>query len=236
MAAHGFSYENEKVKEIRYQIFKDNVEYIERHNQEDKHMCKLGINEFVDLTNEEFLAKYARSSTPSFKVPSSNQSSFEYKYMKNVPASIDWRDHNAVTLVEAQRGCGSCWAFAVVAAIEGVEAIRSGKLTQLSEQHVIDCNEYHEGCKGGRMDHGYEFVRKNGGLASDIDYPYVATQGACANNIPSSLTSKITGFSCIPNNNETALLAAVANQPVTDFVSGTGTRNVGYGIPDTDIG
>lgn len=65
------------------------------------------------------------------------------------------------------------------------------------------------------MDHGYEFVRKNGGLASDIDYPYVATQGACANNIPSSLTSKITGFSCIPNNNETALLAAVANQPVT---------------------
>ena len=65
------------------------------------------------------------------------------------------------------------------------------------------------------MDHGYEFVRKNGGLASDNDYPYIATQGACANNKPSSLTSKIIGFSCIPNNNEAALLAAVANQPVT---------------------
>ena len=36
IAEHGFSYENEKVKEARYQIFKDNVQHIERHNQEGK--------------------------------------------------------------------------------------------------------------------------------------------------------------------------------------------------------
>ncbi|KAL1532134.1 Senescence-specific cysteine protease sag12 [Salvia divinorum] len=215
MAEHGFSYENEEVKQTRYQIFKDNVQHIERHNQEGKHTYKLGINKFADLTNEEFLAKYARGSVPSFKAPSSNQSSFEYKDMKDVPPSLDWRDHNAVTPIKSQGQCGCCWAFAAVAAIEGIEAIRSGKLTQLSEQHIIDCNEERKGCYRGRTDHAYEFVRKNRGLASDIDYPYTATQGVCANNKPSSLSSKITGFSCVPSSNETALLAAVSNQPVS---------------------
>ncbi|KAL1532137.1 cathepsin L [Salvia divinorum] len=215
MAEYEVSYKNEEEKQIRYQIFKDNVQHIERHNQEGKHTYKLGINKFADQTNEEFLAKYARGFVPSFKVLSTNHSSFEYKDMKDVPPSLDWRDHNAVTPIETQGGCGCCWAFAVVAAIEGIEAIRSGKLTQLSEQHIIDCNDEREGCNGGRMDHAYEFVTKNGGLASDIDYPYTATQGACANIKPSSLSLKITGFSCIPNNNEAALLAAVSNQPVS---------------------
>ncbi|XP_042032461.1 cysteine protease XCP1-like [Salvia splendens] len=198
MTQHGFSYENEKVKQTRFQIFKDNVQHIERHNQEGNHTYKLGINKFADLTNEEFLAKYARSCMPSFKVRLSNQSTYEYKDMKDVPPSLDWRDHNAVTAVGDQ---GSC-----------------GRLIQLSEKRILDCNYYHEDCNGGRMDHAVEFVRKNGGLSSDIDYPYTGNQGACANNKPSSLSSVITGFSCIPNYNEAALLAAVANQPVSESV------------------
>ena len=101
MAEHGFSYENETVKKTRYQIFKDNVAHIKRHNQEGKHTYKLGINKFADLTNEEFLAKYARSSVPSFKA-TSNQSSFEYKGMKHVPHRLDWRDYNVVTAIENQ--------------------------------------------------------------------------------------------------------------------------------------
>ena len=106
MAQHGFSYENEKVKQTRFQIFKDNVQHIEMHNQEGNHTYKLGINKFADLTSEEFLAKYARSSMPSFKVPLSNQSTYEYKDMKDVPPSLDWRDHNAVTVVVDQGSCG----------------------------------------------------------------------------------------------------------------------------------
>ncbi|XP_047965664.1 cysteine protease XCP1-like [Salvia hispanica] len=106
MAEHGVSYENEEVKVVRYQIFKDNVQHIEKHNQEGKHSYKLEINKFADLTNEEFLAKYARSSKPLFKRQSSNQSSFEYKDMKDIPPSLNWRDHNAVTAVKSQGGCG----------------------------------------------------------------------------------------------------------------------------------
>lgn len=73
----------------------------------------------------------------------------------------------------------------------------------------------HEGCKGERYDHAFEFISKSGGLASNTDYPYTATQGVCADNKPSSLSSNITGFGIVPYNNETTLLAAVANQPVS---------------------
>ncbi|XP_042032459.1 ervatamin-B-like [Salvia splendens] len=217
MAEHGFSYENEKVKKTRYQIFKDNVAHIERHNQEGKHTYKLGINEFADLTNEEFLAKYARSSVPSFNV-TSNQSSFEYKCTKHVPHRLDWRDYNAVTPIQNQGDCGSCWAFSAVAAIESIVAIRSGKLTRLSQQHVLDCNYEHDTCEGGLIHNAFEFVIKNGGLASAIDYPYTAIQGKCSNNKPSSLSLNITGYSVVPQNNEKALLKAVANQPIAVYI------------------
>ncbi|XP_047965663.1 senescence-specific cysteine protease SAG39-like [Salvia hispanica] len=147
MAEHGFSYENETVKKTRYQIFKDNVAHIKRHNQE-----------------------------------------------------------------------GSCWAFSAVAAIESIVAIRSGKLKRLSQQHVLDCNYAHDTCKAGTIDDAFEFVIKNGGLASAIDYPYTAIQGKCSNNKPSSLSVNITSYSVVPQNNEKALLKAVANQPIAVYI------------------
>ncbi|XP_057794997.1 senescence-specific cysteine protease SAG39-like [Salvia miltiorrhiza] len=215
MAQHGRYYKNEEEKVKRFKIFKENVQHIESFNREGSHTYKLRINKFADLTNEEFLAKYGGNLKPSFSMIPSNQSSFEYGNVKDVPPSLDWRDHNAVTPVQNQGQCGCCWAFTAVAAIEGIEAIRSGELTPLSEQHILDCNYGHEGCQGGRMDHAFDFVAKNGGLASDTDYPYTGTQGACAINKPSSLSSRITGFVFVPNNDEAALLAAVANQPVS---------------------
>ncbi|PIN23298.1 Stem bromelain [Handroanthus impetiginosus] len=110
---------------------------------------------------------------------------------------------------------GSWWAFSAVAAIEGIAEIRSGVLASLSEQHILDCNAAAEGCLGGRMEHVYEFVMQNGGLASDTDYPYQTSKGTCRVNVPSSLAVTNTGYERVPPNNETAMLLAVAKQPVS---------------------
>ena len=42
-----------------------------------------------------------------------------------IPSSIDWKDKGHVTETKAQGTCGSCWAFAAVAALESRYAIES---------------------------------------------------------------------------------------------------------------
>jgi len=52
----------------------------------------------------------------------------------DLPTSFDWREKNAVSPIQDQGDCGSCWAFSSTAAIEGAHAILAGELIKLSEQ------------------------------------------------------------------------------------------------------
>ncbi|KAL2494895.1 KDEL-tailed cysteine endopeptidase CEP1 [Forsythia ovata] len=149
---------------------------------------------------------------PTFK--RSSTTPFVYGNVNAVPPSLDWRERGAVTAVENQGGCGSCWAFSVVAAMEGITQIKTGELVSLSEQQILDCITSIDSCKGGWMEYAFEFASQYQGLDSDADYPYPAKEGSCSANKPSSLPAMITGHQSVPGNNETALLMAVANQPV----------------------
>jgi len=42
---------------------------------------------------------------------------------EQLPVAVDWRNHNAVTGVKDQGQCGSCWAFATSAILEGAHAV-----------------------------------------------------------------------------------------------------------------
>lgn len=116
------------------------------------------------------------------------------------------------------------WAFSAVAATEGITKITTGKLISLSEQEILDCNTnpMDQGCEGGLIQDAFEFIIRNGGIASKANYPYKGDKGTCNPKKEAFHDAKIKGYENVPANNESALLKAVANQPVSVLVEAGG--------------
>ncbi|EOY28037.1 hypothetical protein QUC31_012812 [Theobroma cacao] len=224
MAQYGRTYEMKEEENMRFEVFKNNLEYIENFNNMGNQPYKLSINEFADLTNEEFLAYYA-----GYKIIPSTVSSktkrFKYQNLTNVPASIDWRNKGAVTQIKDQGHCGSCWAFSTVAAVEGIAKIKTGRLFSLSEQQLVDCvrTKGSQGCKGGWMHDAFEYIVKNHGLAEETRYPYKKKDGTCSPRKAAIKAVQILGYEDVPHKNEEALLKAASQQPVSVALDGNGT-------------
>ena len=129
---------------------------------------------------------------------------------------VDWTTKNAVTPVKNQQRCGSCWAFSTTGSVEGAYAIASGTLTSLSEQDLVSCDHNgDQGCNGGLMDNAFKWIESNG-LCTEDDYPYTSGSGitgTCKTTCKPAVT--ITGFTDVPQQDETALQSALAQQPVS---------------------
>ncbi|KAJ3687508.1 hypothetical protein LUZ61_016672 [Rhynchospora tenuis] len=147
-------------------------------------------------------------------------SSFRYEKVKKVPPSVDWRMKGAVATVKNQGQCGSCWSFSTIAAVESINYIKTNELIVLSEQQLVDSDRLqNHGYNGGLMDNAFEYIKKNGGVTTEIAYPYTAHEGICHTSNP---VVTIDGHENVPCNNEKALLNAVANQPVSVAIEASG--------------
>ena len=109
--------------------------------------------------------------------------------------------------------------------MEGITQLSTGKLVSLSEQELVDCDTSGEdqGCNGGLMDNAFEFIQQNKGLTSESNYPYVGTDGSCNAKKEANHAAKITGYEDVPANSESALLKAVASQPVSVAIDAGGS-------------
>ncbi|CAA2935376.1 senescence-specific cysteine protease SAG39-like [Olea europaea subsp. europaea] len=223
MTQYGRQYKNSAEKAMRYKIFKENMEYIETFNKVGTRSYQLGINQFADLTNKEFQAsRNGYKMSPFLKSPKA--SLFRYDNMTAAPSSMDWRKKGAVTGVKDQGQCGCCWAFSAVAATEGINQLSTGKLISLSEQELVDCDTSEDmGCNGGLMDNAFQFIIKNQGLTTESNYPYAGTDNSCNSKKEFSHAAKITGYEDVPANSESALLKAVAKQPVSVAIDASGS-------------
>ncbi|PIN06406.1 Cysteine proteinase Cathepsin F [Handroanthus impetiginosus] len=218
---HGKKYKGLEEKLRRFQIFKDNLKHIDERNKVISNYW-LGLNEFADMTHDEFKKTYLGLKTD--QLPKRNQSPEEFKYrdFENLPNSVDWRKKGAVTRVKNQGSCGSCWAFSTVAAVEGINQIVTGNLTELSEQELIDCDTaYNNGCNGGLMDYAFAYIASNG-LHKEEDYPYLMEEGTCEQNRDESESVTISGYHDVPANDEESLLKALANQPLSVGIEASG--------------
>ncbi|XVF14539.1 hypothetical protein REPUB_Repub09cG0070100 [Reevesia pubescens] len=223
MVRYGRVYQDNNEREKRFKIFKENVAHINSFNSANGKTYKLGVNQFADLTNEEFTASRNR-----FKghMCSNKATTFKYENATALPSTVDWRKKGAVTPIKDQGQCGCCWAFSAVAAMEGVTKLTTGRLISLSEQELVDCDTKGEdqGCQGGLMDDAFKFIQRNKGLATESDYPYKGVDGTCNTNKEANHAAKITGFEDVPANSEDALQKAVANQPVSVAIDAGGSE------------
>ena len=209
-------YENMQEMETRFQIFRTNLRNIILHNLDYTQNFTMGINQFTDLTPQEFKDQYvgglkAQVGSYGCKTFSSSAS--------GAPSSIDWRNKGAVTSVKDQGQCGSCWSFSSTGAVEGAWAIAKGQLVDLSEQELVDCATGlaygSHGCNGGEMQGAFKFIIENGQCALS-SYPYTAKDGSCQK---CSAVAHISSCSDVKPNDQISLKAAVAQQPVAVAIS-----------------
>ncbi|CAL5028638.1 unnamed protein product [Urochloa decumbens] len=220
MAKYSRSYKDDAEKSQRFEVFKANVKFIESFNAAGNRKFWLGVNQFADLTNDEFRATKTNKGFNPDAVKLSTGFRYANVSTDALPESVNWRTKGAVTPIKDQGQCGCCWAFSAVAAVEGIVKISTGKLISLSEQELVDCDVHGEdqGCNGGEMDDAFKFIIKNGGLTTESNYPYTAQDGQCKAGANSAATIK--GYEDVPANDEASLMKAVANQPVSVAVDG----------------
>ncbi|KAG5517039.1 hypothetical protein RHGRI_037704 [Rhododendron griersonianum] len=109
MSRYGRVYKDEQEKGARFKIFKDNVDRIDAFNSGPDKGYKLGVNQFTDLTDEEFRAShtgYKRLQSPTKVISGSEQTAFPYANATVESSTVDWREKGAVTGVKDQGICG----------------------------------------------------------------------------------------------------------------------------------
>ena len=216
-------YESIQELDLRFQVFRSNLRDIILHNLDTTQNFTMAVNQFTDLTADEFRALYvsglSRKIALDLEVDLGSYGCKSYSSSASgSPTSIDWRNKGAVTSVKDQGQCGSCWTFSATGAIEGAWAISTGKLLDLSEEQLVECAtgiSYGSfGCNGGEMDGAFKYVIEHG-QCSLSSYPYTSGDGKSGSCKSCSPVVKISSCYDVKPNDQVSLKAAVGKQPVS---------------------
>ncbi|KAF5395352.1 Cysteine proteinase Cathepsin F [Paragonimus heterotremus] len=201
------SYANDD-DEKRFAIFKDNLVRAQNYQLKEQGTARYGVTQFSDLTPEEFAAKFLSPRMDD------RVERVQLNDLKSAPESFDWREKGAVTPVENQGSCGSCWAFSVVGTVEGQWFLKTGQLVSLSKQQLVDCDVKDSGCSGGYPPMTYGEVIRMGGLESQKDYPYVGREQKCQLD-KSKLLARIDSYIILEANEEKQAAWLAAHGPTS---------------------
>jgi C1A family cysteine protease len=212
-------YASEGEEQTRFMNFVETVRTIRERNLAERAKggsAEHGITRFSDLSKEEFKARYL-TYTPLTSAERSNSTSLEIPKYRGTDSLVDWSGVYT-TPVKDQGYCGSCWAFAASEQIES-EAMRElGVSYVLSPQQLVECDRTSLGCNGGLQERAYNYVKRNGGIEKEEDYPY--TSGAAGETESCSADSSkfvltLSGYETIKT--ESAM---------TDYVKSTGPVSI----------
>nr|CAA56914.1 cathepsin l [Nephrops norvegicus]prf//2119193A cathepsin L-related Cys protease [Nephrops norvegicus] len=209
----GRKYVDLEEERYRLNVFLDNLQYIEEFNKKYESgevTYNLAINQFSDLTNDEFnsmMKGYKTSLRPKpVAVFTSTDAAPE-------TTEVDWRTKGCVTHVKDQGQCGSCWAFSATGSLEGQHFLKYGELVSLAEQQLVDCAGgiyYNQGCNGGWVNQAFKYIKANGGIDTESSYPYEARDNTCRFN-SNSVAATCSGFVSIAQGSESPEVRRTTN-------------------------
>jgi len=226
----GMGYSSEIEAIGRFTTFKQNLRLAEERNKRAMLNAKPGqkrethgITQFMDLTPQEFSAKY-KGLRPS-----------RHHKKKNVtevtpPAkaqSIDWNELGVLTPIKNQGQCGSCWAFSATEQLESQFKQKYGSLKELSPQQITSCDTTCAGCGGGNPIEAWGYVYSFGGQELGSDYPYTSgitgQTGTCTStkaDIVEDVGSTYTLIASQPSQ-ESNMLSQIQQSPMSICVDAT---------------
>merc|ERR1712002_784082 len=219
-------YTSKEEELVHFDTWKSNLAMVEKHNEEAEeglHGYKMSLNEFSDLSEEEFEKRMLGY------VEMGGSEEFEYFQDREIPTALDYREEGLVTPVKNQGHCGSCWAFSATGGIEGAWAKEVGDLIPVSEQQLIDCGP--GGCGGGNM--GPAWNTAADGIMREEDYQYEHEEKECRYD-ENMAVSYVTGHSSVPHNEEQLELAlAELGYPISIGMRASSTfQHYSHGVYD----
>ncbi|KAJ4872144.1 Thiol protease aleurain [Raphanus sativus] len=190
---YGKTYENAEEVKHRFSVFKDTLDFIRSTNKKGL-SYKVGVNQFADLTIQEL------QKTGGLKEAA-------------VPRSVDWNKRGILGPVKNQGGCEASWAFSAVGAVEAAYSRKHKRITDLSEQQLIDCSLPYGnlGCISGRPSRAFEYLKSGAkGISLETDYPNRGSLGLCKLNVKKSNVN-ITRYVSISSGDEEELKRVVGS-------------------------
>ena len=224
-ALHGFEIETEVIKENGFVIEKP---VCVRSNKGVKE--RIDLLEFMKLNGDELTFEVERN-TPNMQDIAKPDPNF--KTVKSLPTSFDWRDYNGHSYigdVRDQGGCGSCYAFGAAAAAEGAYNYATGSYdsntADFSEAYIAWCisqaspySSHFSGCAGADYEY-YELealTDPDWGAIPESYFPYTdADNQSCPSSTLSAPKTIFQSWHRVASSDVDAIKTAIMTYGVVD--------------------
>lgn len=193
-----YFHKNEDLERLR--IFKSTVNSIFKHNHQKRRHYKQSVNQFSDLTFDEFKKKnlsknISKEIEKLFKETGVRPKTMRLlnrtrndrhnaedtqRRLQNLKRSVNWKPH--CTRIKDQQHCAACYAFSAIAGFEAMRSIVRGSKEEFSEQSMIDCVTSNDGCRSGTPSSVLDYIATKG-IAKSSSYPFVDKTDTCVKRL-----------------------------------------------------
>jgi len=179
------TYSSPADKNFRLQVFYKNYLSIKAHNSNYKKTYTQGLNQFADITPQEFASKLSgdsESTRSSSLVNGMAAPETEKPKSLQQQANFDWRNYLQQTSISGSTSCNDnyAWVGAVVQNADYYISMNSPINYSFSPQTYIDCsgNFGNYGCNGGWAVNCFSYSQQ-WGVDTTSNYPYYGYQRPC---------------------------------------------------------